>query len=126
MKDVLISALSALGYPVFLQGSLAPDAPYPASFFTFWNNGGDDANHYDNEPVGWVWDFDVNFYSTDPSLVQSVPLSAIAALRTAGFFISGRGYDIPSGVQTHTGRGFTAQIIETNQQEENENAEENS
>lgn len=118
MKDLLISTLETLGYPVFLQGSLNESAPYPASFFTFWNNASDDLRHYDNRANAFVWDFDVNFYSNDPALVQSVPLAAKAALRRAGFIIGGRGFDLPSGVETHTGRGINAIIIENNTEEE--------
>ena len=38
MEDKLIEILEAFGVPVFLQGSLADDEPYPDSFFTFWND----------------------------------------------------------------------------------------
>ena len=77
MKDKLITALSTLKYPVYLQGSLAPNEPYPDAFFTFWNNTTFDHADYDNGPVAWVWSFDVNFYARDPALVNSVPLLAI-------------------------------------------------
>ena len=114
MKDTLISLLEAFGYPVFLQGTLADDGSYPSSFFTFWNNDSYDGNHYDNEPICTIWSFYVNFYSTDPDLVNTKLLEAKALLKANGFIISGKGYDVASGVPTHTGRGMTALIRESN------------
>jgi len=112
MKDLLISLLETFGYPVRLQGSLGEAEQYPDSFFTFWNNDSSDANHYDNEPVGYVWNFDVNFYSNNPTLVNTVLEQARCLLRNNGFIIGGKGHDVASDEITHTGRGMTALIIE--------------
>ena len=111
MKQELISILETFGYPVRLQGSLAPDEQYPASFFTFWNFDSTDGNHYDNRPVSVNWYFTVNFYSVDPDLVQSVTESAIDKLKAAGWIIDGRGNDVDSGKITHTGRTFDASYM---------------
>lgn len=116
MVDLLISILAALGYPVRLQGSLAPDEPYPDAFFTFWNNSSADGAHYDNGPINFIWDFDVTFYATDPALVYSALEEARAALRAAGFILSGKGQSVPSDEPTHTGRGLNALYIETETQ----------
>lgn len=112
MKDLLINTLSSLDYPVKLQGSIEKDEPYPDSFFTFWNNDGYDGSHYDNKPINNIWDFDVNFYSVDPTLVNTVLLEAKTELKKVGFIITGKGYDIPTDEPTHTGRGMNALIIE--------------
>lgn len=112
MKELLISLLQTFGYPVRLQGSLAETEAYPDSFFTFWNNDSYDGNHYDNNAIYYVWNFDVNFYSTDPTLVNTILLRAKALLKQNGFIISGRGYDVASDEPTHTGRGMNALIIE--------------
>lgn len=112
MKDLLISLLESFGYPVFLQGTLSPAEPYPESFFTFWNNTSSDAAHYDNSPVRYTWSFDVNFYSVNPALVNSVLLEAKALLKQNGFVISGKGYDLYSDEPTHTGRGMNALFID--------------
>lgn len=114
MKDLLINTISSLGYPVRLQGSLAPNEPYPESFFTFWNNTSDDGIHYDNHPINYIWDFDLNFYSSDPSLVNTKLLEATALLKAQGFIISGKGYDVPSDETTHTGRGINVLYVEKN------------
>lgn len=116
MTELLITILSALGYPVRLQGSLLEDEPYPGSFFTFWNNSSEDGAHYDNGEIAYIWNFDVNFYSTDPALVYSVLDAARDALKDAGFIVSGRGRSVPSDEPTHTGRGFTALKIENKEQ----------
>lgn len=106
MKDLLIEILESFGYPVFLQGSLSKDEAYPESFFTFWNNDSYDRSHYNNETISYVWDFDVNFYSTDPTLVNTKLLDAKTKLKQQGFIVPGKGYDVASDEPTHTGRGI--------------------
>lgn len=113
MKDKLIALLESFGYPVFLQGSLSEGEKYPDSFFTFWNNDSRDLSHYDNFPINYVWNFDVNFYSIDPALVNTKLSEARTLLKENGFIITGKGYDIASDEPTHTGRGMNALIIET-------------
>ena len=108
MKTELITILESFGYPVFLQGSLNQNDPYPESFFTFWNSNTADGSHYNNKRISCNWDFSVNFYSSNPTLVNTMLLSAIESLRAAGWIISGDGYDVPSDEPTHTGRGVDA------------------
>lgn len=103
MKTLLIETLEALGYPVFLQGTFAEDEEYPSSFITFFTLLGNDAAHYDNESVGTAWEYQVIFYSSDPSLVATVPNEIRSRLKSAGFIPQGRGRDIPSDEPTHTG-----------------------
>ena len=112
MKDALIELLETFGFPVFLQGSMAQNAKYPESFFTFWNNASLDNLHYDNLPVSYVWNFDVNFYSSDPLLVNTVLEEAIKLLRKNGWIISGKGRDVPSDEPSHTGRNVNALYLE--------------
>ena len=90
MEDLIIKTLSVLGYPVFLQGSLLDNQPYPESFFTFWNDAAD---------------------------AQSFHEDAKKLLRQQDFAIAGAGYDVASDEPTHTGRGISAkylQIIKNN------------
>lgn len=114
MEDLLIDTLSHFNLPVIRQGSMAQDDKYPAEFFTFWNNSSDDESHYDNAPVSTVWDFDVNFYSSEPDNVSKTLTEAIGELRQAGFIISGKGYDVASDEPTHTGRGVNVLYLQTN------------
>lgn len=114
MEDLLIDILSHFDLPVIRQGSMSKDEEYPAEFFTFWNNSSDDESHYDNIPVSTVWDFDVNFYSSEPGNVSTMLMKAIAKLRHAGFIVSGKGYDVASDEPTHTGRGINVLYLQTN------------
>lgn len=112
MKDLLINTLQPLGYPILLQGSLNKDEAYPESFFTFWNNEVPGDEFYDNEEHSYIWNFDLNFYSSDPSLVNTKLLNAKALLKAAGFIVTGKGYDVASDEPTHTGRGINVLKIE--------------
>lgn len=107
VKMLFINTLKdAFDYPVILQGSLSTEDAYPESFFTFWNNTTNDEAFFDNEETQIIWDFDLNFYSTDPNLVNTVLLTAKQALKAVGFIPDGVGYDVLSDEHTHTGRGI--------------------
>lgn len=112
IKEILIDILSEFGYPVLLQGSMNENEEYPESFFTFWNNDSYDGDHFDNDAISAIWDFDVNFYSKDPVLVNSKLLEAKEALKNQGFIITGRGYDVASDDPSWTGRGMHVLKIE--------------
>lgn len=103
MKQLLLNTLSALGYPVYLQGTLNPDEAYPNSFITYWTNYTADNAHYDNTVHSVDWAFSVIFYSNNPTLTNTIPTSIIAALKAAGFIPQGKGQDIASDEITHTG-----------------------
>ncbi len=114
VKKLLIDTLkdNFESYPVYLQGSLSVDEEYPESFFTFWNNSTNDDAFFDNTETETIWDFDLNFYSVDPDLVNSVLLAAKTELKAVGFIPDGSGYDVMSDEPTHTGRGLNLLYIE--------------
>lgn len=112
MEDKLIEILETFGYSVVRQGSLGPDEEYPDSFFTFWNNDSPDHAHYDNAEYGTEWDFDVNFYSTDPEKTYQVLADARIKLKQNKWIIPGKGYDVASDEVTHTGRGIRVFYLE--------------
>ena len=112
MKNLLISTLEPLGYPIFLQGSLGEHEQYPESFFTFWNNYSDGAAFYDDEEHRYIWDFDLNFYSNNSALVNSKLIEAKQLLNENDFIFTGKGYDVISDEHTHTGRGIKVYKIE--------------
>jgi len=107
MEDLLIKTLESLGYPVKLQGSLLPEESYPGHFFTYWNDSADGSSYYSNTEGTIVWAYSLNFYSVDAVLTNTVLLEAKALLKSAGFIVSGAGYDVGSDEPTHTGRGIS-------------------
>lgn len=111
MVDNLIELLETFTYPVIRQGSLAPDADYPETFFTYWNNDESGHSFYDNETINVDWIFQVNVYSTDPDLVYSLLGEARTLLKSAGYTISQRGYDVTSDEITHIGRGMVVMYL---------------
>ena len=108
VKQLLLDTVeNAFHLPMYLQGSLSADDAYPAEFFTFWNNYTTDAAFYDDTETETIWNFDLNFYSTDPVRVNTVLLQAKTALKAVGFIPDGSGHDVVSDEPTHTGRGLT-------------------
>ena len=94
MEDALITLLESLGYPVYRQGSITENTPYPESFFTFWNNDSPDHAHYDNSEYGTEWNFSVNFYSVDPELTYSVLSDARILLKQNHWVVPSKGFDV--------------------------------
>lgn len=113
VKLLLINTLSAeFPYPVIQQGSLSTEDEYPSSFFTFFNNSALDDAFFDNTETETIWDFDLNFYSVDPVLVNTILLQAKQKLKAVGFIPDGSGHDVISDEHTHTGRGMNLLYIE--------------
>lgn len=117
MKQKLIDVLSSFGYPVFLQGSLNAEDAYPSTFITYWTNGVDDDQHYNNLTIRYIWDFQVIIYSNDPLILEQKREELRLALISNGFLISGKGMDIPSDEPTHTGWAMDVSIIEYEKKE---------
>ena len=112
VKQLLIDTLSVFNYPVILQGSLSDESVYPDSFFTFFNNETLDDAFYDDNETQTIWNFDLNFYSIDPALVDTALVQAKPLLKAAGFIVNGVGYDVLSNNPTHTGRAVNVLYIE--------------
>ena len=113
VKMLLINTLSAeFPYPVIQQGSLSTEDAYPSSFFTFFNNSALDDAFFDNTETETIWDFDLNFYSVDPVLVNTILLQAKQKLKAVGFIPDGSGHDVISDEHPHTGRGMNLLYID--------------
>lgn len=103
MKQALLNVLNTFGFPVFLQGTLGDNEPFPASFFTFITIDSPDAYPFDNSPTKTAYNVQVIFYSNDPMKVEQYANESRTALKAAGFIPQGKGKDIPSDEPTHTG-----------------------
>lgn len=103
MKKKLIEVLETFGVPVFLQGSMNPEEEFPESFLTFWTDSTEDGSHYDNDVHSYDWNFTVILYSNSPAIVNTKPDEIRTAMKAAGFIPQGKGQDIASGIETHTG-----------------------
>lgn len=115
MIENLIQLLeSEYGYPVFLQGSMSSDEAYPDHFFTYWINDSNGDSHYDDNEHAIVWDYDLNFYSSDPLKAHGMLLEVKALLKQNNFTVSGGGYSVMSDETTHTGRGINVLYREQN------------
>ena len=110
IDDKLIALLSTLLVPVFRQGSMAKDAPYPEKFITFWANP-ESTSDYDNETKFVVYDFNVYIYANDPEELAQLLKDARALLKHNNFIILSRGFDVASDEKTHTGKGFEVGYI---------------
>lgn len=111
MEDLLIEILLKFGYPVILQGSLAPKDAYPEHFFTFWNDDSSDESNYDNQTQSILYEYSVNFYSIDAEKVYSVLRQAVTELKRHNFIVSGDGYSVPTDEPSHDGRGITVYYL---------------
>lgn len=113
VKELLINTITTeRKLPILLQGSMSSDTAYPDSFYTFWNNDSSDSGFYDNNETVTIWDFDLNFYSNDPTTVNTELLEAKRALKAVGFIVNGAGYDVISDEVSHTGRGINLIYIQ--------------
>ena len=111
MEDLLLEVLEQFDYPIMLQGSMLADEKYPDHFFTFWNNTSDAECFYDNDEKSILYDYDLNFYSIDQTLVYTVLREAKTKLKTAGFMVFGDGYTVASDEPTHDGRGINVKFL---------------
>lgn len=110
--DLLIETVESLGYPVIRQGSLSADEEYPNTFFTFWNNETYSEKYYDNDEYTIVYNFDLNCYSINPTLIYELIEEVKILLKNKHFIVSGVGYDVASDEITHTGRGINVLFLE--------------
>lgn len=104
IKDLFINTLKNLGYgEPRLQGSFEKNEAYPESFITFFLIDSPDLNFYNNKSNCTAFYFDVNFYSSYPELVDTVPEEITEKLTEVGFKRQGKGTDLVSDYPTHTG-----------------------
>lgn len=118
MKSKLLAILEGMGYETWLMHTMPLSKKYPDSFFTYMVIDAPFKAHYDNRPHAIVWGFWIGFYSSNPSLVESVPMELTKRLLDAGWSVPGAGEDVPSDEPTHTGWRLTAYYVQNLENEE--------
>lgn len=111
LKDEIINTLSPLGYPVYLQGTIS-DAPQ--SYFAFFITTTDTGDCFDNEAAYYVPNIMIMFFSSNASLVATVPTQALEKMKANGFVPQGIGNDVLSSDPAFTGWAQNYQKILTN------------
>lgn len=115
VKDKLISLIEPLGFvageTIFLQGTLGQDEAYPSSFFTFFNSETEEM-YADNVVYQSIWYIELNYYSNDPTSVNTMFDTLKPILVANGFQVQGKGFDVPSDEPSHTGRGINITYID--------------
>lgn len=112
IREKLLNLLSTLNVPVFLQGSMAKDEPYPDKFITYWENP-EGTNDYDNETKFVIYSYNVYIYANDPYTVEQLLHDVRVLLKHNNFIILTRGFDVASDEKTHTGKGIEVGYINT-------------
>lgn len=111
MMDELFALFEKIGLPYFRQGSLADDAEYPPSFFTFWNIDTPSIAYRDNAEKAYSEIINVCFYTNDASLIYSQMDAFISKAKAAGFIVTGRAHDTATDEANFYGRAVRIQKI---------------
>ena len=107
-----VQTAAGSGVPVRRQGSLTETEPFPSLLVTYWVNSTETHAHYSDAAYGTQWSFDVNVYGRDPGTVYSTLESIRIALLSAGYAITGKGYDTTSDEPEIVGRTLEALFLE--------------
>lgn len=118
MKSQLIEILEGMGYETWLMHTMPSSKKYPESFFTYMAIDAPFKAYYNNRPHAIAWAFWIGFYSSNPALVESVPMELAKRLQAAGWVVPGLGEDVQSDEQTHTGWRITAYYVQNIENEE--------
>ena len=107
IKEKIIDVLGAFNLPLYLQGTMAENEPYPERFLTFFVHSADDESFFDDEATQEVYGVAIMYYDADPERVETFPKNElIPELKEAGFIKTGNGIDVLSDEPTHTGKAF--------------------
>ena len=111
MDEKLISILETLGYDVILQGSLDSEEEYPSSFFTYWNWENPREQYYDNKHKSVASSFQIQFYTTDMKILDSVVNQAVQLLEENDFMLDEEPINNYSDIPNYKSKTFDV-IIE--------------
>lgn len=110
MDELLINLLETLGYDVIKQGTLDSEDTPPNAFFTFWNWQAPRDSYYDNKYHEAIYYYQIQFYSNDILIIDSVVEQAVELLEENGFELEEEPTDDYSDIPTYTGKTFEVHI----------------
>lgn len=94
--DKLYEVLNTYDIPVYLQGSLGKDEPYPENFITYFIEDSEGNVFYDNEPNETDWVINIVYYTHDINLIKDFIPQLINDLKINKFKVIGKGFLTPS------------------------------
>lgn len=95
--------LESLGLPVFIQGSMPEDMPYPDTFITYiWYDSADLWN-FGNRAIATNYIVQITVYSYLPDQIDNYMEKLITLLEKNGYSKSNNGRMIPSDEPSHLG-----------------------
>lgn len=104
MWEKLEKVLDKTNYPYYRQGSITDTSKLPQTFITFWNSSTPFNSFYDEEPHSVDWTWAIYFYTTDPSIIYSLPNEFLKLAKEEGFILQQQANDIASGIEGYVGR----------------------
>ena len=112
MWNKLEEVFERIGLPYARQGSYSDESEYQESFFTFWNPDTSEGAFYDNTSNKAIWQWNVYYYTNDPSTIYTKMDEFVRYAKEIGFIVEGRGYDARSDRADYLGRMIRVIYIE--------------
>lgn len=112
LEEVLNEFEEETQTPYFRQGSLVNMDDLPKTFLTFWNTTTPESSFYDNDPHSAIWTWAIYIYTTEPSVLYSLPSRFLKLAKAKGFILQGKANDIASGIEGYVGRFLTIKYFE--------------
>ena len=102
-KPDVYNLLTSLNLPVFIQGDMPEDMPYPDTFITYLWYTSADIWRFDNRAIATDYTVQINIYSRFPDQIDITLEKLIDTLLASGYSKSDCGRMIPSDEATHLG-----------------------
>lgn len=113
--DNFYAVLNSFNFPVYIQGTMGEDEPYPNDFLTYWITDSQGNTYYDNAANTTDWSVNVIFYTNNIEKIKTVIPQLVKSLEENGFLINGKGQMIASDEETHIGWIVEALYAEKNE-----------
>ena len=91
LDDLILTDGSGNQIPVYIEGD-AP-ATLPNEYFVVSEDYTSDLVSADNQPQSILYEFSLKYYTTDPTILRSRMVEALALLKSKNYIVTGVGYD---------------------------------